>query len=223
MHIGPCLDVIIGVGWILTSGQKYALLPRSLISRDILALIFQGEDSYGATEGAGEHLVHLRFPNCFHFISRNGSTKFCEQAGTISISPLPKGEGHRPGPRTDRPFTFNHRERSLRWVMSYGRSHLNDYLPQINLANASPAVRDEDQELHRTRRILDLIDTLGSAWKGIDYNPRQVLSNQVGKRYILLQFSNGCLQNNMYPNQQLEDASVLEGPCPLLRWEGRGQ
>ena len=200
-----------GWGWIYINKHTTIGTPTRVLQYQLtsLALISQGEDSYGAAHGAGENLVHLRLPNRFHFISRNGSTMFCDKAGMINIRLLPEGRRTRQGPRTDR--LFNHRERSLRWVMSYGRSHINEYLPRINLVIASLTVHDESRELQQTRRILSMVDTLGSAWKGRDYDPRQVLSNQAGSKYVLFQYSNGRLQNDKYPNQQLEETSVLGG------------
>jgi len=78
----------------------------------------------GATHGTGEHLVYLRFPTRFHFISRHGNIAFYEQPGLISIRPVTEVEINHVGARSERPFTNHHRERSIRWIMSYGRSHL---------------------------------------------------------------------------------------------------
>ena len=93
----------------------------------LLELIHQGENSYGAAHGAGERLVHLYFTNRFQFISRNRSTMFRERVGMISIRQFTEGEITRPVPRDDRPY--GHRERSMRSVISYGRSHISEYLP----------------------------------------------------------------------------------------------
>ena len=45
--------------------------------------------------------------------------------------------------------------------MSHGRSHLNDYLPQLIIANANVTVIDEIRELSQSKAILDSVDTLG--------------------------------------------------------------
>ena len=90
------------------------------------------------------------------------------------------------------------------------------------MANAKLTVHDEIRELQQSKGILDLVDTLGDSWSDIDYNPSQVQSNRVSSQYVLLQFSNGRLQNNVFPNQELEDTHILEGPYPVRRWEGRG-
>ena len=72
---------------------------------------------------------------------------------------------------------------------------MSEYLPRVNLENASFTLYDKSQELIQTRMKLDMNDNLGNVWTN-NYDPGQaVLSNQVGSRYVLLQFSNGCLQN----------------------------
>ena len=152
----------------------------------VLDLILWSQNSDGATHGTCKRLVYMWFPTRFHFISRNGSIMFREHTGMISIKPMTEAEINRPGLRSDQPFTFNHRERSLGWIMFYGRSHLNDYLLQLNMANAKLTVKDETRELHRSTGILDIVDTLGEVWRGSDYDPSQVQSNQGGSRIVLL-------------------------------------
>ena len=83
----------------------------------------------------------------------------------------------RPDLRDARPVGY--RKRAMRYIMSSGRSRISEYLPHLNLENASLTVYDESRELMQTRRILVMVDDLGNAWTN-DYNPGQVLSNQVG-------------------------------------------
>ena len=111
---------------------------------------------------------------------------------------------------------------STRALMSCGRYNISGNLPRVDLPNASLTIEDDLIKLRQTSRILDLVNILGDAWT-FDYDPRQVTSNQVGSRYVLLQFSNGLLQNvrNLY--QLLEDTLVLEGPYLVSWWECHGK
>ena len=47
------------------------------------------------------------------------------------------------------------------------------------MTNARLTSKDETRELHRSTRILDLIDAYGEAWRNTDYDPTQVQSNLV--------------------------------------------
>ena len=145
----------------------------------IVSIIVKSQNSPRATHGTGEHLVLLRFPTRFNFITRHGHIIFRGRKGFISIRPATLAEINRPGLRSEQPFTQS-APRSLRWLMSYGRSHLNDYLPRIGKTNSRLTLDGETRELHRSKRILDLVDAYGEAWRSTDYDPTQVLSNPVG-------------------------------------------
>ena len=62
----------------------------------IMELIRQGDNSYGAANGSGERVMYLSFPQRFHFLSRDGSPRFCERVGMISSRPFHQGEITRP-------------------------------------------------------------------------------------------------------------------------------
>ena len=177
-----------GWGWRYLDKYTQTGEPTLVLTHheQLVALILKSQNPHEATHGTGKHLVHLRFPTRFNFTIRHRYIIFCGRKGLSSIRPATVAKIDRSGLRSERPSTLQSAQRFLRWLMSYGRSLLNDYLPRISMTNARLTSEDETRELHRSTRILDLVEAYGEVWRSTDYDPTQVQSNPVGLRYALL-------------------------------------
>ena len=76
-----------GWGWKYLDKYTQTGKPNPVLTlhEQIVARILKSQNPHEATHGSGEHLVHLRFPTRFNFITRHGYIIFQERKGLISI------------------------------------------------------------------------------------------------------------------------------------------